>query len=79
MASSEELRKAHLVILLPMGPVRLYQSPDVSVISALLSFVDYVVVYDKFGQHIYAGTLFAPPRFCIIWPRRRRTWQGEWF
>jgi len=61
MASSEELRKAHLVILLPMGPVRLYQSPDVSVISALLSFVDYVVVYDKFGQHIYAGTLFAPP------------------
>jgi len=27
MASSEELRKAHLVILFPMGPVRLYQSP----------------------------------------------------
>ncbi len=43
--------------------VGLYQDPDKSLMSGLLSLVDYVIIYDKFGEHVYPGTLFAPPLY----------------
>ena len=61
MNHAGELKGVHLSVLLPIAPVALYQYPERSVLAALLSVVDYVVVFDRFSEHIYAGTLFAPP------------------
>ncbi|MGC8601787.1 MAG: hypothetical protein ACP5LS_05155 [Thermoprotei archaeon] len=60
---ADDLRGTHVAVVLPLGGVGLYQDPDRSVMSGLLSLVDYVIVYDKFGEHIYSGTLFAPPLY----------------
>ena len=63
MNHTDELRGTHLAILLPIFPVALYQYPERSILTALLSIVDYVAVYDRFSEHIYSGTLFAPPLY----------------
>ncbi|MGC9136032.1 hypothetical protein [Caldivirga sp.] len=53
MNHAGELRDAHLAVLLPIAPVALYQYPERSVLVSLLSVVDYVVVFDRFSEHIY--------------------------
>ncbi len=63
MNHTDELRGTHLAILLPVFPIALYQYPERSILTALLSIVDYVAVYDRFSEHIYSGTLFAPPLY----------------
>ena len=65
MNHTDDLMGVHVAILLPIAPANLYQYPERSVMTALLSLVDYLIIYDKFGGHIYAGTLFAPP----LWQR----------
>ncbi|WP_291765929.1 hypothetical protein, partial [Caldivirga sp. UBA161] len=63
MNHADELRGVHLAILLPIFPIALYQYPERSILTALLSIVDYAAVYDKFSEHFYSGTLFAPPLY----------------
>lgn len=60
MRNFNDLRQTDIAIYLPIGPQNTRR-----MLSAIASAARFVVVYDKFGENIYFGTLFSPPAMVV--------------
>jgi len=63
----DELKKTAVNIILGISPLE-WCRPEMcsKLVNAIASASKYIILFDKFGPNIYAGTLFTPPAYQFL-------------